>query len=41
VKTFIVSHDGVVREKDLGKDTEAIASRMDAYDPGPGWKAVP
>jgi hypothetical protein len=41
VMTFLVSHDGVVHEKDLGKDTASIASRMEAYDPGPGWKAVP
>ena len=41
VKTFLVSHDGVVHEKDLGEDTAAIASKMEAYDPGPGWTAVP
>ncbi len=41
VKTFIVSHDGVVWEQDLGPDTAAIASRMKAFDPGPGWTKVP
>jgi hypothetical protein len=41
VKTFTVSHDGVVHEQDLGKDTARIVSKMDAYDPGPGWVVVP
>ncbi len=41
VMTFLVSHDGVVFEKDLGEDTQKIASRIDAFDPGKGWKAVP
>ncbi len=41
VKTFIVSHDGVVYEKDLGPDTARIASEMTRYDPGPGWTPVP
>jgi hypothetical protein len=40
VKTFLVSHDGVVYEKDLGKDTASIASKMDTFDPGPGWTPV-
>jgi hypothetical protein len=29
-----------VYERDLGADTESIASKMDAYDPDPGWKPV-
>jgi Protein of unknown function (DUF2950) len=41
VKTFQVSHDGVVYEKDLGQDTASIASKMDRFDPGPGWTVVP
>jgi hypothetical protein len=41
VKTFIVSHGGVVYEKDLGPDTAKIASGMTAFDPGPGWTPVP
>jgi hypothetical protein len=41
VKTFIVNHDGVVFEKDLGKDTTQVVSRMDAFDPGAGWEPVP
>ena len=41
VKTFIVSHDGVVYEKDLGRDTAKIVARMDRYDPDKSWKPVP
>ena len=41
VKTFIVSHDGVVYEKDLGKDTAKVAAKMDTFDPGPGWAPAP
>jgi hypothetical protein len=37
VMTFIVSHDGVVYQKDLGPGTEAQAKAMTRYDPGPGW----
>lgn len=38
VMTFIVNHDGVVYEKDLGKDTEKIASAMKKFDPDKTWK---
>ena len=41
VKTFVVSHDGIVYEKDLGRDTAKVVGRMDRYDPGKSWKAVP
>ena len=40
VMTFIVNHDGVVYQKDLGKNTAKTASAMNVYDPGPGWKKV-
>lgn len=40
VMTFIVSHNGKVYEKDLGKDSTAIGARMSAFDPGAGWKEV-
>jgi Protein of unknown function (DUF2950) len=33
VMTFIVNHDGVVFQKDLGENTEAAVAAMDAYDP--------
>jgi hypothetical protein len=42
VMTFIVSHDGVVYEKDLGPDTAARAAAMTRFDPDPSWqKAEP
>jgi hypothetical protein len=39
LKTFLVSHHGVVYEKDLGDDTDRIARGMKAFDPGEGWVA--
>lgn len=40
VMTFIVNNQGVVFEKDLGPRTEAIASKMTAYDPDDSWDPV-
>jgi hypothetical protein len=40
VMTFIVSHNGKVYEKDLGKDSTALGAKMTTFDPGAGWKAV-
>jgi len=40
IKTFIVSHDGVVYEKDLGKNTASIAQEMKKFDPGRSWDKV-
>jgi hypothetical protein len=38
VMTFIVNHEGVVYEKDLGPDTAAIARAMKLYNPDSTWK---
>jgi hypothetical protein len=38
VMTFMVSHDGVVYEKDLGPNTAARASSMTRFDPDSTWK---
>src|SRR4030095_1817621 len=38
VMTFIVSNNGKVYQKDLGKDSTAIGAKMTTFDPGPGWK---
>ncbi len=38
VMTFIVNHQGVVYEKDLGTDTEKIAGAMQTYNPDNTWK---
>ena len=40
VMTFICNHRGVVYEKNLGKDTFAIAERMTRYNPDTSWKKI-
>jgi DUF2950 family protein len=37
VKTFIVSYEGVVYQKDLGPDTLKIFKEMDLYNPDKSW----
>jgi hypothetical protein len=37
VQTFLVNNDGVVYEKDLGDDTQKIASAMKEFNPNEGW----
>ena len=41
VKTFIVSHTGVVYEKDLGEKTLEAFKTMERFNPDKTWKAVP
>lgn len=40
VQTFIVSHDGVVYEKDLGKDTLKEFKNMERYNPDKTWQST-
>ena len=40
VKTFIVSHDGVVYERDLGDGTLNALKTMERYNPDKTWKRV-
>jgi hypothetical protein len=40
VKTFMVSQDGVVYEKDLGPNTLEIAQRIDRFNPDSSWSPV-
>jgi len=40
IMTFIVNHDGVVYQKDLGKNTAAIVAKMTLFDPDKTWKNV-
>lgn len=40
VKTFMVSHDGVVYEKDLGPNTLEIARRIELFNPDTTWTPV-
>jgi hypothetical protein len=41
VKTFIVSHDGVVYEKDFGPRTLEEFKKMERYNPDKSWTPVP
>jgi len=40
VMTFIVSHEGMVYQKDLGKNTAKTATAMTSFDPDKTWKKV-
>jgi len=40
VMTFIVNQEGVVYEKDLGRETQGKASAMKKYDPDQSWKKI-
>lgn len=40
VKSFMVSHDGVVWEKDLGPNTLIVAADIDKFNPDKTWKPV-
>ena len=41
VMSFIVNHDGVVYEKDLGAGTAAAGAGMKAFNPDKTWKKSP
>jgi Protein of unknown function (DUF2950) len=41
VKTFIVSHDGVVYDKDLGPKTLDQFNKMERFNPDKSWTPVP
>jgi hypothetical protein len=38
VMTFVVNSAGKIYEKNLGKNTAAIAAKMTTFDPDPSWK---
>ncbi len=40
VMTFLVSKDGVVYERDLGRASAGAAERTRSFDPGPEWRRV-
>jgi hypothetical protein len=37
VKSFMVSYDGILYEKDLGQDTANVARNMERYNPDKSW----
>jgi hypothetical protein len=41
IMTFVVNHDAIVREKDLGPFTNGAARAMTAYNPDKSWRPVP
>jgi hypothetical protein len=41
VMTFIVNHDGVVYQKDLGRATLDEFRKMERFNPDPSWTPVP
>jgi len=40
VQTFIVSHDGIVYQKDLGADTLSIFKSLERFNPDKTWRAT-
>ena len=38
VMSFMVSHAGIVYEKDLGANTDAVARGMVRFDPDASWR---
>lgn len=40
VMTFVVSHNGIIFEKDLGPRTAKLAGRMTSFNPDQTWKKV-
>jgi hypothetical protein len=40
IKTFIVNHDGIVYQKDLGPKTDQLAKAMKEFNPDKAWEKV-
>ena len=40
VMTFIVNQDGIVYQKSLGPNTDALARAIKTYDPDASWQKV-
>jgi hypothetical protein len=40
VMSFMVNHEGVVYQKDLGEDTSTLVERIEVYDPDSSWSIV-
>lgn len=41
IMTFMINHDGVVYQKDLGPDTESAVKNITAYNPDGTWEKAP
>lgn len=40
IMSFMVSHNGIIYEQDLGIDSASLASALQHFDPTPAWKPV-
>jgi hypothetical protein len=40
IMTFIVNHDGVVYQRNLGKESAALALKMTTFNPDSSWSKV-
>jgi Protein of unknown function (DUF2950) len=40
IMTFIVDQDGIVLQKDLGRNTAAVAAAMKLFNPDLSWARV-
>ena len=40
IQTFIINHDGVVYEKDLGSETALRARQMTKFNPAKSWRPI-
>jgi hypothetical protein len=40
IKTFLVGHQGIVYEKDLGDATAALARQIVSFNPDKTWKTI-
>jgi len=40
IMTFIVNHDGIVYQRDLGKNTEEEATKIKLFNPDKDWTRV-
>ena len=40
IMTFLVNHQGVVYEKDLGPNTARIAQNINEYNPDSSWRRI-
>jgi hypothetical protein len=40
VMTFMVNQGGIVYQRDLGRDTDAVVRKMMLYDPDGSWQPV-
>jgi hypothetical protein len=40
VMSFMMNHDGVVYQKDLGPKTASVAAKITRFDPSDGWNKV-